>query len=81
MLELKVNWKFKDIQENIRVLKSQYDRDLMPFLCIQLKKKQEFTHEIKEQIFRYENIQYWQREKLWETLNDDFSIEEFRRLK
>ena len=77
MLELRVDWKFKDIQENIRALKSQYDRDLMPFLCIELKKKQEFTHEIKERIFNYENIQYWQRERLWETLNGDMDIEEF----
>lgn len=80
MFELCANWKLKDIQDNIEALKSQYDRDLMPFLCIRLKEKQQFTHSIKTKIFSCKNIQYWQREKLWETLNGDCDIETFKQI-
>ena len=80
MVVLDPNWKFVDIQRNIEALKSQYDRDLMPFLCIQLKEKQKLTHVIKMQVLEFENLQYWQRERLWETLNGDMEVEEFKKL-
>lgn len=81
MFELGSDWKFKDVQDNIEALKSQYDGVLMLFLWFQTKERTKVIHETKVQIFSYENIQYWQRERLWEVLNGDFSIEEFRRLK
>ena len=81
MFELGSDWKFKDVQDNIEALKTQYDGVLMLFLWFQTKERTKLIHEAKVQIFSYENIQYWQREKLWEVLNGDFSIEEFRRLK
>lgn len=80
MLGLKSSWKFSDVQDNIEALKSQYEGVLMPFLCTQLKRKYTILHEMKVQVFKYENIMYWQRERLWETLNGDMDIEEFRRL-
>lgn len=81
MFELGSNWKFKDVQDNIEALKSQYDGVLVLFSWFQTKQKTKIIHDTKVQIFNYENIQYWQRERLWEVLNGDFSIEEFRRLK
>jgi len=79
MFELNVNWKFRDVQDNIEALISQYEGDLMPFLCsFQIKQKNARVHEIKVKVFSYTNIQYWQREKLWETLNGDCDIETFK---
>jgi hypothetical protein len=80
MLDLGVNWKFKDVQDNIEVIKAQYIGFLSPFLCINIKQKVEILRGLKRQVFEYENIQYWQRERLWEVLNGDFEEEEFRRL-
>lgn len=80
MFELASNWKFKDVQENIEALKSQYNGVLVLFLWHQVKEKTQMMHNIRQQILNYENIQYWQRERLWEVLNDDFSIDEFKRL-
>lgn len=80
MIELKPDWKFSDIQDNVEVIKSQYMESLSPFSYFQMREKIEKIREIKRQIMGYENIENWQRERLWETINGDFEIEEFRRL-
>lgn len=80
MIELNPNWKFKDVQDNVEAIKTQYEGILSSFLCYEIKERGVALHKIKQEIFGYGNIQYWQRERLWEVLNGDFDIEEFRRL-
>ena len=80
MLDLSVSWKFSDIQDNVETIKFQYEGILSSFLCYEIKEKGIALHKMKRQVFDYENIQYWQRERLWEVLNGDFDIEEFKRL-
>ena len=79
-LSLQENWKFKDIKDNIEALVSEFEGLLSPFSCFELKKRGYSLHNLKKQVFNYTNIQYWQRERLWETLNGDFDIEDFKRL-
>ncbi len=81
MILLNPDWKFKNIQENISAIKTQYDGILLPFLYFQVKSKTRVIHEIRQEVFTFNNIQYWQRERLWEVLNNDLEIERFRRLK
>ena len=80
MLDLGTNWKFSDIQDNIEAIKTEYKGVLSSFLCYETKEKLIALHNMKRQVFDYCNILYWQRERLWEVMNDDFSVEEFRRL-
>ena len=80
MIELNPSWKFNDVQDNIETIKSQYEGVLLSFLSYQLKERGNALRTMKREVFDYENIQYWQRERLWEVLNGDFEIEEFRRL-
>ena len=80
MLNLSINWKFSDIQDNVEAIKTQYVGVLSSFLVYEIKERGIALRTMKRQIFDYENIQYWQRERLWEVLNGDFEIEEFRRL-
>lgn len=80
MLGLKSSWKFVDIQENIEALITQFEGELMPFLCTNLKQNNIKLHQMKLEVFEYNNIMYWQRERLWEVLNGDMEIEDFRRL-
>ena len=80
MIELDNNWKFKDIQDNIEAIKAQYEDILSSFLCYEIKERWMALHNMRKKVFGYENIQYWQRERLWEVLNGDFEIEKFRRL-
>lgn len=81
MICLKDEWNFKDVKDNIEAIKSQYQGVLLSFLWNETKEKLQETRKIKQQVFTYNNIQYWQRERLWEVLNDDLEIEKFRRLK
>lgn len=81
MILLDPNWRFKDIKDNIEAVKENYEGLLLPFLWNQVKEKTNKIHEARIEIFTFNNIQYWQRERLWETLNGDFEIEKFRRLK
>lgn len=76
-LSLQENWKFKDIKDNIEALVTEFEGLLSPFLYFELKKRGTLLHKLKEQVFNYNNIQYWQRERLWETLNGDFEIDDF----
>ena len=80
MIDLCESWKFSDIQDNVEAIKSQYEGVLSSFLVYEIKERGIALHKMKRQIFDYENILYWQRERLWEVLNGDFTIEEFRRL-
>lgn len=76
-LSLQENWKFKDVKENIEALVSEFEGLLSPFLYFEIKQRRELLHNMKQQVFNYANILYWQRERLWETLNGDFEIDDF----
>ena len=79
-LSLKDNWKFKDVKDNIEALVNQFEGLLSPFLYFEAKERRLVLHTMKKQVFEYNNILYWQREKLWEVLNGDFDIDEFKNL-
>ena len=79
-LSLQENWKFKDVKENVEALVSEFEGLLSPFSYFELKKRGYILHNLKEQVFNFTNIQYWQRERLWETLNGDFDIKDFKKL-
>lgn len=76
-LSLQENWKFKDVKENIEALVSEFEGLLSPFLYFEAKERRNMLHNMKQQVFNYANILYWQRERLWETLNGDFEIDDF----
>jgi len=80
MIGLDSNWKFKNIQDNIEAVKTQYEDILSSFSYFEMKKRGNVLHKMRQEVFKFDNIEYWQRERLWEVLNGDFEIEKFRRL-
>lgn len=76
-LSLQENWKFKDVKDNIEALVSEFEDLLSSFLWYETKERGKLLHYMKVQVFNYTNILYWQRERLWETLNGDFEIDDF----
>lgn len=78
MLDLREDWKFKDVKENVEALVVQFEDILSPFLCFQSEERLKVMRRIRKQVFEYENILYWQRERLWEVLNGYFEVEKFK---
>ena len=79
-LSLQENWKFKDVKKNIEALVSEFEGLLSPFLYFETKERRNMLHNMKQQVFNYANILYWQRERLWETLNGDYEIIKFKNI-
>lgn len=79
-VKLDENWTFKDIKNNIEALKNQYVGLLASFSYFEKKQRNMVIQRSKANIMNFRKIQIWQRERLWEVLNDDFSIEEFKKL-
>ena len=79
-VRLDENWTFKDIKNNIEALKNQYVGLLASFSYFEKKQRNMIIQKSKANIMNFRKIQIWQRERLWEVLNDDFSIEEFKKL-
>lgn len=79
-VRLDENWTFKDIKNNIEALKNQYMGLLASFSYFEKKQRNMIIQRSKANIMNFRKIQIWQRERLWEVLNDDFSIEEFKKL-
>ena len=77
-LDLKQNWKFKDIVNNIEVLVSQFNGILASFSAYEHKQKIETLRQMKKQIYSFDNILCWQKDRLWEVLNGDFDILQFK---
>lgn len=77
-LDLKQNWKFKDVADNIEVLVSQFNGILASFSVYERKEKIKALRELKTQVYCYNNILYWQKDRLWEVLNGDFDILQFK---
>lgn len=80
MIGLNCDWKFKDVQNNVEAIKTQYEDVLSSFLCYETKEKTETLKAIKKEVFKFTNLQYWQRERLWEVLNEDLEIEKFKKI-
>ena len=64
---------FRQFVENSEALKSQYQEILSPFFNAKMIKCW------KTMIYSLEILE-WQKDKIWEVLNDDFEIEELNKL-
>ena len=82
MQELVIDTKtsFRDIKEQIEALKAQYMGILASFSYFDKRDRLLFIKQTKDKILGLENVLNWQKEKIWETINNDFTIEEFMKL-
>lgn len=62
---------FKEVIENIEALKDKYDLAFMSLFNYEL------IHKWKEFIYSF-NLKEWQKDRVWECLNDDITINELR---
>lgn len=73
------NWTFKQVVDNIEALKQDYLSFLDAFFRVKTSQPKLRIRDYRNAIFNLK-IEYWQKERIWEVLNDDFSIEELQRI-
>jgi len=69
-MKINVLWSFGEAVENIKAIKEYYIDLLSSFSIYEGKQKNIAQGEIKRQIYSL-GILEWQKDKLWEFMNDD----------
>lgn len=77
-MNIDLNWKFKDVVEQIEGIKADYKDVITSFLYFDLRKKVKFQYKIKQQVYSL-NFEMWKRDKIWEYLNDYVEFESLKR--
>lgn len=67
------NITFKQFVDKCEVLKAQYQENLAPFFDAKMVK-------VWRKMIYSLSIETWQKDRIWEVLNDDFSVEELKLL-
>lgn len=73
-------WTFKEVVENIEVVKSQTEGIIASFSSFEIKKQLQFQRELRNQIYAL-NFELWKRERILETIYDDFPVYKLKNMK
>lgn len=74
------NSTFKEIVDNIEVIKSHIGDTIASFSSFDIKKQLQFQRELRNQIYAL-NFELWKRERILETIYDDFPIYKLKNMK
>lgn len=66
-------WDFKQAVENIKTIRDTYKGLLSSFSIYETRQKKSLIQEVRKEIYELEILE-WQKDKLWEFLNDDETI-------
>ena len=67
-LEIDPNWSFKELVDNLKVLRTQYEDTLRLFSWQQLHEQNEFVRQTRNSIYALK-FPEWQRDKIWNYMN------------
>lgn len=71
---------FKEIVENIEVIKSHVRDTIASFSSFEIKKQLQFQQELRNQIYAL-NFELWKRERILEAIYDDFPVYKLKNMK
>ena len=74
-----LNWNFKEVVNNIEVIRTKTRGIIASFSSFEVKNQLQFKRNLRNTIYSLK-IQMWQKERMWEVLNDDFDIKNFKKL-
>lgn len=74
------NSTFREIVDNIEVIKSHVRETIASFSSFELKKQLQFQRELRNQIYAL-NFELWKRERILEAIYDDFPVYKLRNIK
>ena len=79
MIEFNENSTFKEIVENIEVIKAQVQGIITSFSCFEQKQKLAFQRQLRKNIYSL-HFEEWKREKILECIYDYFEVEKLKNL-
>lgn len=74
------NSTFREIVDNIEVIKSHVRDTIASFSSFEIKKQLQFQRELRNQIYSL-NFELWKRERILETIYDDFPVYKLKRIR
>ena len=74
------NSSFKEVVENIEVIKSHVRDTIASFSSFDIKKQLQFQRELRNQIYALK-FELWKRERILETIYDDFPVYKLKNIK
>ena len=74
------NSTFREIVDNIEVIKSHVRDTIASFSSFDIKKQLQFQRELRNQIYDLK-FELWKRERILETIYDDFPVYKLKGIK
>ena len=74
------NSTFREIVDNIEVIKSHVRDTIASFSSFEIKKQLQFQQELRNQIYALD-FELWKRERILETIYDDFPVYKLKNMK
>ena len=71
---------FREIVDNIEVIKTHVRGTIASFSSFDIKKQLQFQRELRNQIYAL-NFELWKRERILETIYDDFPVYKLKSMK
>lgn len=81
MNELNINtsWTFKELVENIEVIKSQIWDIITSFSCFDIKKEFDFKRRLRKTIYSFK-FEEWRRDRILEYIYNDVEFDVLKKL-
>lgn len=67
-LNINQNWTFKEVVDNLKSLKADYEGILATFFYFDLHEKVLFLKKTRDKFYSL-NLQEWEKDKVWEYMN------------
>lgn len=78
-INININWSYKEVVNNIEVIKSQILGIIASFSYFQSRDRTIFIRWVKDTIYSF-NFQEWRKDKIIEYIYDDIDIDLLKRL-
>ena len=78
-LNINTNWTFKELVENIEVIKSQIWDIITSFSYFDIKKEVDFKRRLRKTIYSFK-FEEWRRDRILEYIYNDVEFDVLRRL-
>lgn len=80
MIEINPNWTYKQILDNLKALRHDYEGVLASFSYFNLHDRVLFNYKFKQSIYSL-NFETWKKDRIWEYLNHDIPLTILQNLK